>query len=388
MNLKLFSHPETLNSRSMPRFTKMLAEGMVKRGHNVEIWTPKPFFYSIFANSRSKKWLGYIDQFVKFPIEIRLLLKDSPSETLYVFTDNGLGPWVPMVSHLPHVIHCHDFLAQYSAKGLILENSVTWMGRLYQSYIHRGYTKGKNFISVSKKTKEDLHHFLPSSATFSEVVYNGLYQDFYPSDKKIVRRKLSTTLGINLNNGYLLHVGGNEWYKNRSGVIEIYDVWRKTTNVTLPLILIGPTPDDIIVERFCASPFKENIYFKSNIEDGLVRQAYAGATVFLFPSLAEGFGWPIAEAMASGCPVITTDEAPMTEVGKDAAFYIPRRPQDKNNATKWANLGAQMLNTILNMPSSDLTNYIDKALLNSKRFERESAMDKIEAIYKKILFSK
>jgi len=385
MNIVFFSHPDSLNSRSMPRFTNMLANSMKKRGHQVEIWSPSPFFHSIPTNINLKKWLGYIDQFIKFPLEIRKRLKVTSSNTLYVFTDHALGPWVPLVSHLPHVIHCHDFLAQYSAKGLIEENPVKWTGRLYQSYIYRGYSHGKNFITVSKKTEEDLQYFLPSSAQHSEVVYNGLNPDFHPTNIKIVREKLSITLGINLTKGFLLHVGGNEWYKNRTGVIEIYNAWRKTENGTLPLLLIGPSPNYKVIKQFQSSSYKNHIYFKSNIEDDQLCLAYAGATVFLFPSLAEGFGWPIAEAMASGCPVITTQEAPMTEVGGDSAFYIPRRPIEKKETTLWANQGAQMINKIINMPKKDLKEFTDKAIFSSQRFDKEMALDKIETIYKKIL---
>jgi glycosyltransferase involved in cell wall biosynthesis len=76
-----------------------------------------------------------------------------------------------------------------------------------------------------------------------------------------------------------------------------------------------------------SSPYKADIHWLSGIDDEHVAHAYSGAAVFLFPSLGEGFGWPIAEAMASGCPVVTTDEAPMTEVAGEAGFLIPRRPQ-------------------------------------------------------------
>ena len=53
-----------------------------------------------------------------------------------------------------------------------------------------------------------------------------------------------------------------------------------------------------------------------------LRALYSRAKSLLFPSLAEGFGWPIAEAQACGCPVVTTGRPPMTEVGGDAAIYI------------------------------------------------------------------
>src|SRR5215208_2592457 len=98
-----------MNTQSMPRFAKMLVDGMTERGHSVQQWKPRPFFYRIPANSLLKKWLGYIDQFLVFPFMVRFRLKKKPSNTLFVFTDHALGPWVPLIAHYPHVIHCHDF---------------------------------------------------------------------------------------------------------------------------------------------------------------------------------------------------------------------------------------------------------------------------------------
>jgi glycosyltransferase involved in cell wall biosynthesis len=77
-------------------------------------------------------------------------------------------------------------------------------------------------------------------------------------------------------------------------------------NPSIPLLLIGESPDMKLLEAYSKSPFKSDIHILTGIEDKWVQRAYAGAIVFLFPSYAEGFGWPIAEAMASGCPVITT----------------------------------------------------------------------------------
>ena len=68
--------------------------------------------------------------------------------------------------------------------------------------------------------------------------------------------------------------------------------------------------------------------------DDLVKMAYVGASLFLFPSLAEGFGWPIAEAMASGCPVITTNKRPMTEVTKGTGRLIEKMPKEISGAGK------------------------------------------------------
>ena len=368
----------------MPRFARMLAEGMSARGHQVEIRTPQARFVLLPLPKSSRKWLGYVDQYLVFPSQIRSKLKQDAADTLFVFTDHALGPWVPLVANRPHVIHCHDFLAQRSALGEFPENATGWSGRQYQAYIRRGYSKGNNFISVSQTTRQDLHRFLPTEPTDSEVVYNGLNQDFAPQIASETRVSLSAKLGIKLTDGYLLHVGGNQWYKNRKGIIELYNAWRTMSPDKLPLLLIGQSPSAELLALWHSSPFKEDIHLLSGIEDATVRLAYAGATAFLFPSMAEGFGWPIAEAMATGCPVITTAEAPMTEVGGTAAFYIPRRPPSAA-ADTWATAGAQVIQQVVELGPSQRQMVVEAGLTNASRFEAATALDCIEAIYQRVL---
>ncbi len=387
MNLVIFAHPSFLGSQSMPRFAHLLLDGMRQRGHKVELWHPTPQFHSLAVAKSMKKWLGYIDQYVMFPYVVRNRLKECSPDTLFIFTDHALGPWVPLVAHRPHVIHCHDFLAQRSAKGEIVENQTSWTGRRYQSYIRHGYSQGKNFISVSNKTKQDLHDFIKVDPLVSEVVYNGLNQIYKPLDIYKARKSLLHKVGLDLSSGYLLHVGGNQWYKNRVGIIEIYNAWRKVSELSLPILFIGEKPNSALLQRYYQSPYKQDIHFIESFDDESVRFAYAGASVFLFPSLAEGFGWPIAEAMASGCPVITTNEAPMTEVAGDAAFLIPCRPRNESEIPVWATESAEVLNNVLSLSDAERNAIISLGILNVKRFNSNCFLDKAESIYQNILQS-
>ncbi len=369
----------------MPRFAKMLAEGMAKRGHQVEIWSPKPAFFNLPFPKAFKKWLGYLDQYLLFPVKTRTKLKASNSNTLFVLTDHALGPWLPLVANRPHVVHCHDFLAQQSALGLIPQNLTSFTGKKYQAYIRHGYSQAKNFISVSKKTQADLHQFVNPSNINSTVVYNGLNQSFEAKEPVIARKELSAKTGLDLSNGYLLHIGGNQWYKNRTGVIEIYDEWRSISNLTLPLLLIGELPDEKLLERIEQSAYKSSIHCFNNIEDQLISAAYSGASIFLFPSLAEGFGWPIAEAMACGCPVITTNEAPMTEVAGDAGFLIPKQPQASSNVKVWAQEAAKTVEKTVNLSPIERAKVVAAGIENARRFNTDLALNQIEEIYQNIL---
>ncbi len=385
MVLVFFTHPDFLESQSMPRFAHMLTKGMASRGHEVKIWTASPWFSRLPVPQQLKKWTGYIDQYIVFPVKVKSLLKNSPANTLYVFTDQALGPWVPLVKSQRHVVHCHDFLAQKSALDEIPQNKTGWTGRRYQAFIRRGYNKAQNFISVSNKTRDDLHKFLGYIPKISEVVYNGLNQTFVKQNAADARLLLTKHLDIDLTKGYILHVGGNQWYKNRPGVIEIYDAWRQNGGMDLPLIMIGQPPSAKLLAKYDESGYKKTIHLVTGINNDLVRSAYAGASLLLFPSIAEGFGWPIVEAMASGCPVVTTNAAPMTEVAGDAAYLIEVKPFDKAKACVWAADAAKIVDIVLNLSPDERTKVVDKGLLNAERFNTRDALDRIEKIYLKIV---
>jgi len=384
MRIILFAHPLFLGQQSMPRFTNMLAEGMRKRGYEVAVYSPEPHFFKLPLPGPLKKWMGYIDQFVLFPAIVKKRIK-AQTNTLYVFTDHALGIWVPITKHLPHVVICHDFLAQRSAKGDIRQNPTGWSGRVYQQLIHKGYTTGANFISVSKKTQQDLHRFLGKIPAMSTVVYNGLNNNFTVIDVKVARQALSEKTGITIPNGYILHVGGNQWYKNRTGVVKIYNEWRKTFNNDLPLLLIGaPSSHDLDLE-IEASPYCSSIYTLCDIDDRHVNMAYSGAAALLFPSYAEGFGWPIVEAMAAGCPVITTNEAPMTEVGGEAAAYIPVQSLGDVKIGMWAKEAAKVLDQVVSLPEAERLKILARGFANAKRFDTDNALDLFEKIFSTIL---
>jgi len=385
MKLVFFGHSLFLGSQSMPRFINMLAEGMKLRGHEVDVWIPEAKLSNLPAGG-FKKWLSYVDQYILFPQQVkRKIKKNLADDVLYVFTDHALGPYVPLVKDKSHVIHCHDFLAQRSALGEIPENITSWTGEKYQSFIRNGYIQGKNFISVSEKTRKDLERLLDNQPQRSEMVYNGVNPEFEPKDVKASRSILGTKIKRDLASGYILHVGGNQWYKNRVGVISIYNKLRENFKQDIPLIMIGKKPSDVMINESNASSFADDIYFITDADDSLVRSAYAGASVFLFPSLAEGFGWPIAEAMASGTLVITTNENPMLEVAGDAAFLIYRKPEGAEIEHKWAVDTAEVVNRVLTLSDAEQLEWKNRGLDNISRFKLERALDQIEGIYLEIL---
>jgi hypothetical protein len=273
MKIVLFTHPSFLEHQSMPRYANMLLNGMKERKHEVAVWSPKARFYKLPCFGFFKKWLGYIDQYIVFPIEVKLKLLNASKDILFVFADQALGPWVPLVHHKKHVVHCHDFLALKSALGVIPENPTSFSGKQYQNFIRNGFSKGKYFISISKKTQEDLQELHLGKIISSAVCYNGLSRPFHPLPPIDSRRILEDKLNIKLAAGYIMHIGGNQFYKNRKGVIEIYDFWRNINNQKIPLLLIGEEPSAELLDLHQKSAYREDIHFVTNLSDDYINHA-------------------------------------------------------------------------------------------------------------------
>jgi glycosyltransferase involved in cell wall biosynthesis len=386
VEIVLFTHPEALGSVSMPKFAGMLSKGLQARGHAVDTWTPKPVFYKCPSPRALKKWLGYIDQFVIFPRECKVRLQQVAPNTLFVFADHALGPWAPMVANKPHVLHCHDFIAQKAALMPDGRSPTKFTGKMYQRWIRKGYRQAQNFVSVSNSTRQDLHRMLPDTPHISEVVYNGLNGAFSPGSVDEARRVLGGICENDLRSGYLLHVGGNQPYKNRLGVVAVYEAWRAVSGNASPLMLVGKEPDPVLRQAIKGSRYAKDIAVVTGLNDRGLVEAYRGAILLVFPSIAEGFGWPIAEAMACGTPVLTTGAAPMNEVGGDAAFYGPCLGDlSPSGVAQWAEIWAAIALRISTLGSSDRQRVVDRGLQEAKRFQTGDYLDAIESIYQRIL---
>jgi len=384
MNIVLFSHPAFMKSQSMPRFTRMLEQAYVERGHQVQVWSPLARVYALLPNGRLSKWAGYIDQYILFPLWVRKQVKTQPANTLYVFSDQALGPWVPLVKNKPHVVHVHDLLALRSALGDVAENHTSCSGQLYQRYIRHGFKQAKHFISISKKTRDDLHHFGQVSPVTSEVVYNGLNYPFMPMPSEEARQQIAIA-GLQVQaEGMLLHVSGYQWYKNVPGIIRIYAHYAKTCQNPLPLWLVGPHIDAKLQAALNEVPSQGQVLFFYGLDNSVLHATYSLSRAFLFPSHAEGFGWPIIEAQACGCPVITTDEPPMNEVGGPVAKYLPRLLVE-DDVQIWAKHGANVLIELLNLDESARANSLAKGLAWVEHFNADSAIEGYLRIYQQIV---
>ena len=122
--------------------------------------------------------------------------------------------------------------------------------------------------------------------------------------------------------GFIVNVGGGQWYKNRPALLRIYAALRRTLRPAPRLLVAGKpmSPETLALARQLG--VDGDLLYLSGLSGRQLEAAYGAAEALIFPSLDEGFGWPVAEAQACACPVFTSNRPPMTEVGGDGAVYF------------------------------------------------------------------
>ena len=121
--------------------------------------------------------------------------------------------------------------------------------------------------------------------------------------------------------GVVLHIGNNGFYKNREGVLRIFS--RLDSQIAKRLVMAGPAPTLELLRIAHELGISDRIEWFNDPDDDTLARLYRQSSVLLFPSLYEGFGWPVLEAMAFGLPVVVSDAGSLPEVVGDASTGLP-----------------------------------------------------------------
>ena len=180
----------------------------------------------------------------------------------------------------------------------------------------------KKIITVSEFSKGRIHEILHKNLEEIFVVYNGL-SDVFKNFKYDERMDLKAKKDYKLPDKYLLCLSTLEPRKNLQLLVKAYDELLSKKQIDIDLVLAGRKGwlmDDLLAN--ISPETVKRIYFTGFIEDELLPYVYKNASVFVFPSLYEGFGIPPIEAMAMGVPVISSDAASLPEVlGNEVAYF-------------------------------------------------------------------
>jgi glycosyltransferase involved in cell wall biosynthesis len=321
MKILLIGNYENSDEKSMQRFAELMRLMLAAAGYEVRLVRPqavlgrlKPAAYGI------GKWLGYIDRFLLF--RPKLATEIAWADVVHI-CDQSNAVYIPMLRGKPGLITCHDLLAIRSALGEIADNPTGRSGQIFQKWILASLRKAQRVVCVSSQTQVELLRVAGLPASRSHVVFNALNYPYSPMPKSEANPLLVDLEGRR----FFMHIGGNQWYKNRVGVVRIFNYLLEYPEYAQhQLVMAGkPWPVELRaeVQRY---GLVGRVHELIDISNEQLQALYSAAEALIFPSLKEGFGWPIVEAQACGCPVITSNREPMTEVGGCAAIYV--HPED------------------------------------------------------------
>ena len=320
MKVLLLGNYPYLRSQSMDRFAGLLYDGLRATGHQVRLLKPQPVFGRMLPSATGLgKWLGYLDRFLLF---FPLLKQAADWADVVHICDQANAVYAPCLNRKPHVVTCHDMISIRSALGEFTENTTGPTGKVYQHWILSGLKQARHVACVSNATYNDVLRLTGLNTGKVSLVRNGLNFP-YRRMGKLESLYYLEQIGLGNCQPFFLHVGGNQWYKNKKGLLRIFRQLLNLERIQRPkLVLAGESLDHQL--RLVAKELgiSDRLLETPNVTNEQLCALYSSAEGFIFPSFAEGFGWPIVEAQACGCPVFTSNIAPMTEIGGHAAVYI------------------------------------------------------------------
>ena len=237
-------------------------------------------------------------------------------KSLDIDTYHGLSqelPWGIEITRAQRIVTMHDAIFMRYPQLY----PTTYRSIFIRKNIHACKTADK-IIAISRQTKEDLLAFFQADERKIHVVYQGCNRIFRKpvsqEQREAVRRK------YRLPNNFILNVGAIEKRKNAGRIIEALHIG----NIDIPLVIVG-APTDYKKELLAGIDkwrLDKQVLFLHNVPSADLPALYSMSSVFVYPSLFEGFGIPILEALCVGTPVITSSGGCFREAGGPGSAYV------------------------------------------------------------------
>jgi glycosyltransferase involved in cell wall biosynthesis len=225
------------------------------------------------------------------------------------------------------VVTIHDVVTL-----LLPEYRERWINRLYTSIVALAARKAAAIIAVSETTKRDVSRVLGIAPDRIRVIGNAVDAQFRPVEDRQCLDALRARYGLPPQ--FILYLGGFDVRKNLARLLEAYARMSPALRAAYPLVIAGrafllghplyPDPHSA-VERL---GLDDAVRFVGEIAQEDTPALYSAATLLAWPSLYEGFGLPVLEAMACGTPVVTSSTSSLPEVAGDAARLVDPRDVD------------------------------------------------------------
>lgn len=237
---------------------------------------------------------------------------------------SNTAPWSVK---MPLITTLHDIIFKESSIVEQLISSASWyqkMGNLYRRWVvNRVVKRSDQLITVSNYEKQNITHSYSLNNNAITTVYNGVNSQFTAVFESTTVEAVKAK--YQLPDQFLLHIGNTDPRKNTARVLEAFYQYIQETSEVIPLVLMGLNQAQlktILKTTGLDNQLREYIVLTGYVADDDLPVIMHLSELFLFPSLREGFGIPIIEAMACGVPVITSNTSSMPEVAGNAACLV------------------------------------------------------------------
>jgi len=242
-------------------------------------------------------------------------IRDSDMNLFHGLDHVGI-PFLYKAKKCRYVVTIHDLITK------IYPDKFTMKHKLIQNnLLPLILGKADKIIAVSNSTKNDIIKFYPEYIDKIKVIHEGVEPQFFPRNEKEIKEKLNR---YKIDFKYILLLGTLEPRKNILRAIDAFIKLKQNKDIEEKLVIVGRKGwlYKEILERINEMSFSSDVVFPGFVEDDDLPFLYSGAEIFLYPSLYEGFGLPILEAMACGTPIITSEYSSLPEVAGNAAILI------------------------------------------------------------------
>lgn len=216
---------------------------------------------------------------------------------------------------VPQCLVIHDLAYRHYPAGIPRSQLA-----FYKRYTPAFIRKARKIITVSAFSKKDILEQYPEAAGKISVIHNGVRTSFHPlSYEKRDAIKQKYTAGKE----YFLCTGSIHPRKNGMNLLKAFSLFKKRQQSSLKLVFAGRLAwkYESFTESLKSYKYREDVLLTGYLPEDELAALTASAYALVYPSYFEGFGLPVAEAMQSGVPVITTAHSAMQEVAGEAALY-------------------------------------------------------------------
>lgn len=307
------------NRSGLGNYSRFIIQSLLKFHPNLEyyLYTPKSRnsidFLPDNSSVKTIEPVKYLHKKLSSYWRSISLAKDLVRDQVDIY--HGLSGEIPKnisSTNIRSVVTIHDLIfLRYPELYKSIDRNI------YEKKIRFACANANKIIAISEQTKQDIVHYFGTSESKIEVIYQSCDERF----QKEVTQTQKQAVGdkYDLPNEYLLYVGTIEKRKNLLSVVKALHHGK----INCPLVVVGRKTDYFNeVSDYLHENLVENVIFLEGVPNEDLPAIYQMSKLFIYPSVFEGFGIPILEALYSKVPVITSKGSCFPEAGGSSSIYV------------------------------------------------------------------